>query len=166
MTETELLVHIVEAARSAGGTVAWHGSGDDALAELALPIDELGRERPMWISTHAIQHELGPSSSLLASFVVDLPYSPEPDRLDEVYRATAIINSHRPVGHFEVKPDGALSFRYALVVGIEQLPDAQVLLDLIALLTQQQFTFGDYLEGVCEGEVSVYILDEVLGSEP
>lgn len=166
MTETELLDHIVNAVRSTGGTVSMHGSGDDIVAELALPSDEHGRDRPMWISTHEIQHELGPNSSLLASFVVDLPYRAEPDRLDDVYRATAIINSHRPVGHFEAKPDGTLSFRYPWVVGIGELPDAHVLVDLIALLTQQQFTLGDYLEGVCDGEVSVYILDEILRSEP
>lgn len=120
----------------------------------------------MWVSTHEIQHDLGPSSSLLASFVVDLPYRAEPDRLDDVYRAAAILNAHRPVGHFGVEPDGSLSFRYPLVVAIDQLPPEQMIIDLIALLTEEQFTLGDYLEGVCEGEVSVLVLDEVLRSEP
>ena len=54
------------------------------------------------------------------------------------------------------------AIRHDLVAPKHQLLDDDMLTEVVALADFHQGHFSDYLEGVCEGEISVLVLDEVI----
>jgi hypothetical protein len=137
--------------------------GPDSIPELVITLDadEDGRERTMHLSFMPTDDDLDHSKIL--QIWSALPFTAGEDcPLADLQRAVAIVNEHVGVGRFGVQEDGTLYFRFDLAAPKHTLLDDDMLAEIVALADFHQEHFSDYLEGVCDGEISVLVLDAVI----
>lgn len=102
-------------------------------------------------------------SSRFIKFAAQLPYSPTADQLPDVFQAIAILNERLQIGRFGINVEKMqLSYKYILSMPNNTAISPELLTELMALMMFEQEYFGDYLEGVCHHEISVFILDDLI----
>ncbi len=123
--------------------------------------DEIGRERILQISYIPMPGDDSTTTQFI-KFLVLLPFKAPSDRLMEIAYAITIVNEELALGHFGLSSSGNLSYQYCLALDQDATLEGETLIELVALTEFHQEHFGDYLEGVCEGEVSVYVLKQLI----
>ena len=155
---------VVEVGISSRGyeTTLLEGTGSD-VPELVVELgnDELDRARRLHMSY--VPTDGGLEHTSLLQLHSPLPFAAGPEKLTEIRTAIAIVNEHIGIGRFGVHADGGLYFTYALAVPRLTMIDDDMIGELVSFVDFHQEHFGDYLEGVIEDEVSVLVLDRVLG---
>ena len=145
------------AALDALGYPATH-VGDDEL-QIHLTGDGVEQDRPTavrWVSLAEGVHLLMFSSSY--------PFDAPADSIGDVIRAAHETTQYLVLGHFEVDDDGSVHLRYSTVVDADDPPSPAVLANVVGLLDHQQQHFGDYLESVCTGEVTIDLYAELVAA--
>ena len=133
------------------------------IPELAILLDpdEEGRARSLHLSFVQTEEQL--LHTRVLQLWSPLPFGAgEACSLTDLRLAVAIVNEHVGLGRFGVQDDGTLYFRHDLVAPKHQLIVDDMLVEMVALIDFHQCHFSDYLEGVCEGKISVLVLDEVI----
>lgn len=120
--------------------------------------DERKRHRGLAITPTPPMDESGALG--FVQFFAELPFSPPKD-LAPLYRALAVVNNRVGLGSFGIDAQQRLYYRYTVAAGADGLP-GPVLVDLVGLTAHIQEFYGDYVEGVCTGDISSYVLDEVI----
>jgi len=123
--------------------------------------DDEGRIRSLRIGFVPEADEL--TSTKLLHFYSPLPFTAaEGVGIDNLRAAVAIVNEHVAIGAFGVHNDASLYFRYLLAGGRGRFFDDDMVVEIVAFIDFHQEHFGDYLDGVCAGEVSVAVLADVI----
>jgi hypothetical protein len=94
-------------------------------------------------------------------FYTALPFSPARAQMGDLGQAIAIVNGAMAIGHFGVRR-GELFYRYMLAIDSSTTIGSEMLIELMSLLTFHQEHFGDYLEGVLDGQISLAILPKLI----
>lgn len=97
-------------------------------------------------------HEVGVR---LLTFSTSYEFDADVDHLDDARLAAAELTQYLVLGHFEVDDDGSPHLRYSTLIEASAPPSDDVLVQLVSLLDYQQLHFGDYLETVCSGAVTI-----------
>ncbi|WP_157041778.1 hypothetical protein [Nitriliruptor alkaliphilus] len=127
---------------------------------VALGADDEGRDRTMGITILPFDEGAFDATDLM-QFYVRMPFEVPDGRRTEVMAATAMVNASMAVGHFAVRGD-ELYYRYVLALPNNAVADEDMFGELVALLAFHQETFGDYFEGVVDGEIPLALLPDVL----
>ncbi|MGH8973814.1 MAG: hypothetical protein ACRD0C_11505 [Acidimicrobiia bacterium] len=124
-----------------------------------LGADDGGRPRNLLINLMPVEDEVDATDFL--QYLVPLPFDGA-KQLDEVRLAVTIVNNFVAIGHFGVTGDGGLFYRYVLATPSGEAVDPGMTIELVQFITYHQEHYADYLEGVCQGEISVLVLEDVL----
>lgn len=125
--------------------------------------DEEDRDRIAAVSFLPLPEDELPSTQLLQVYV-RLPFGVPDDQRREVLEAATLVNAAMAIGHFAVRGD-EIYYRYVLAAPSDRTIDGDLLADLLPLLEFHQQHFGDYLEGVAEGEVATQALPRLLAAD-
>ncbi len=128
---------------------------------VSLTADE--KERPRELNVNIMP--LGPEDAEGTAFVqfyLQLPFSAPEERLFDVRAAATILNNRLGIGHFGVNQQGDVFLRYVLATPVGQPLDKAMLEEVVDFLDYTQAHFSDYLEGVCEEEISVLVMEQVI----
>lgn len=119
----------------------------------------LGTDRTLAVSIMPFStDDLG--ATQLVQFYVQLA-AVDAEHLASVQQAAAIINGAIAIGHFGTQAE-QLFYRYVLAMPASQTFDVDMVIELIGLLSFHQEHFGDYFDGIIEGEIAVSILPDLL----
>jgi hypothetical protein len=133
------------------------------IPELIVALDPDEEDRPRSLHLSFVQTDEQLEHTKVLQLWSPLPFAAGEDcNLADLRLAVAIVNEHVGLGHFGVQADGTLYFRHDIVAPKHQLLDDDMLAEVVALADFHQIHFSDYLEGVCDGEISVLVLDEVI----
>lgn len=91
----------------------------------------------------------------LLMFSTSYPFDAPADSIADIVRAAHETTQYLVLGHFEVDDDGSVHLRYSTVVDADDPPTPVVLANVVGLLDHQQQHFGDYLEAICTGKVTI-----------
>lgn len=137
---------------------------DDApYPTLVVSLEPDEKRRPRELNLNLMP--LGPGEADATDFLqfyMQFPFAVSEDVLPAVQQAATIVNNHLAVGHFGVNAANDVFFRYVLATPLSASPPAALLVELLSFLDYSQQRFADYLEGVCEGEIDVEVLAEVI----
>lgn len=123
--------------------------GDDEL-QIMLAGDGAEPDRPT--AVRWVQLSEGPH---LLMFSTSYPFAAPADAIADVVRAAHETTQYLVLGHFEVDDDASVHLRFSTVVDADDPPSPSVLANIVGLLDHQQLHFGDYLEMICAGKVSI-----------
>lgn len=131
-------------------------SADLPIGALVVPLlqDEQGRDRFLTCSFVPLSEEDIPGLRLLQLYAVVPASWKEGTRMD-VERLLHAVNGRTAIGHFGIKEDGEVHFRYVYSLSdASVLPKAETLgtIDLFHLMLD---TFADLIDGVASGETSL-----------
>ncbi len=141
-----------------------HVSLDEDQARLVIELDDdEGRARRLTIAMVPFG-EPGESALRMIRFDVTFPFTADDDTKDDVALAIPVISAELAIGGFAADADGSLHLRYTLAADAVSLVADEALVELVELLDFQQERFGDYLEGVCTGDVAVEVLPQVISA--
>jgi hypothetical protein len=104
----------------------------------------------------------GQGATRYLEMFVPLPVPVPAERIDEVRQALTIVNEYLAIGLFGLRRNGSLYYRYVLATPFEDMVDSDMLAEVVSLILFHQDHFTDYLEGVCEDEISLLVLDRVI----
>lgn len=152
-----------DAATRLGYATRWVDTGQpNSLPELVIEFgdDATGRSRGVHASFIPDGGEMESTKFLLLDS--PLPFTVPSESRVEIRQAIAIVNEHVALGRFGLRADGAIYFRYVLAVPKFSSLDNDMLGEVLAFVEFHQENFGDYLEGVVSGAVSVLVLDAVI----
>lgn len=137
-------------------------SDDLPLATLLVAFgeDELERSRTMSVAIMPFGDDEFSATEFI-QFYVPMPFPAERAKMSELGHAIAIVNGAMAVGHFGVR-GSELFFRYMLALDASSVLDDAMLIELVTMLAFHQEHFGDYLEGVIDGEVAVEVLPKLI----
>ena len=144
-------------------TTMFDAMGDRPVPTLVVNLDPDEEKRPRALEVNLMP--LGPDEADATDFLqfyLRLPFRPGEGNVAEVQQAATVVNNHLAVGHFGVNARGEIFFRYVLATPLGGMPDPGLLKELVAFLAYSQLHFGDYLEGVCEDEISLLVLEDVI----
>lgn len=111
-------------------------------------------------SLHVADH---PGSGIrLLTFSTSYPFDAPDESDDDIRVAAAEVTQYLVLGHFEVDDDLSVHLRYSTLVDAAAPPSDEVLVQLVSLLDYQQLHFGDYLEAICAGKVTLEAFAEVV----
>ena len=130
---------------------------------LVVSLEPDEKQRPRELNLNLMP--LGPGEADATDFLqffMEFPFEVSEERLPDVQQAATIVNNHLAVGHFGVNAASDVFFRYVLATPLSASPNAALLVELMSFLEYSQQRFADYLEGVCEGEIDVLVLAEVI----
>lgn len=137
---------------------------DEDGARLVIKLDDdEGRVRLMTIAMVPFG-EPGESALRLVRFDVAYPFRADEDTVDDVALALPTLTGELAVGGIVADADGSLHLRYTLAADAVSLIADEALVELVELIDFQQERFGDYLEGVCTGDVAVEVLPQVIAA--
>jgi hypothetical protein len=91
----------------------------------------------------------------LLTFSTSYPFDAPEDIDDDIRVAAAEVTQYLVLGHFEVDDDLTLHLRYSTLTDAAAPLSDEVLVQLVSLLDYQQLHFGDYLEAICAGKVTL-----------
>lgn len=80
----------------------------------------------------------------------------------DMYRSLSIITQAMPVGHLDLAADGRVHARWAIATDAAAVLDQDLIVTSIVMFDLLQQHFGDYVEGVCEGDIVSQILPELM----
>ena len=98
----------------------------------------------------------------LLMFSTSYPFAAPADSIGDVVRAAHETTQYLVLGHFEVDDDASVHLRYSTVVDADDPPSPAVLANIVGLLDHQQLHFGDYLESICTGEVTIDLYADLI----
>lgn len=127
---------------------------------VALGTDEADRDRTLGISIMPFGDDAFAATDLI-QFYVQLPFTLDDDRRQDVMAATAEVNANMAIGHIAVRGD-EVYYRYVLASPNDATLDGDLLVELVQLVAFHQEHFGDYIEGVATGEIALQVLAEVI----
>jgi hypothetical protein len=145
-------------------TAITEGSGE-TVPELVVELGADEQDRPRRLHMSYVPTEGGMEHVSLLQFHAPLPFPTPSEKLGELRTAVAIVNEHIGLGRFGMHNDGGLYFNYVLAAPRFTMTDDDMIGELVQFVDFHQEHFGDYLEGVAEDEVSVLVLDRIIGSE-
>ncbi|MEO6122921.1 MAG: hypothetical protein ABIR32_04370 [Ilumatobacteraceae bacterium] len=157
------LAFIETAVQAAGYQSAQTGSDDLSVEPeliVALDPDEDSRARSLRISFIPVGDEV--ESTKFVQLWVTLPFEVAADRVDAVRLATAIVNEHVALGRFGVDQDGSVYFRYVLAARAHTMIDDDLIAEVVSFVDFHQEHFGDFVEGVCDGNIEIEVLEHVI----
>ena len=126
---------------------------DDEL-ELQLSGDEPGQTRATAVRLTAPARPAATPVHLLM-FSTSYRFGATNENLSDIRLAAAECTQYLVLGHFEVDDDGSLHLRYSTLVEDAVPPSDAVLSQIVGLLDFQQQHFGDYLERISSGSVTI-----------
>jgi hypothetical protein len=100
------------------------------------------------------------AATQFTQFYMPMPFKVG-DARAEVAQAASIVNVAMAVGHFAVRDD-ELFYRYMLASPRGASLDPDMVAELVTMLQFHQEHFGDYLEGVNDGEIDLSVLPDVI----
>lgn len=123
---------------------------------IALPNDQAGRERRLWMTPlPGLEDELGEGVSLW-QFWVELPFKSVAAHQADLNRLILTLNNLIHLGAFGVlEPDRAILFRYVWMLGPDQNKNSQGVVDVVLLTSYYLDQFGSLLEPVANGQKTV-----------
>lgn len=132
---------------------------------VSLDEDDKGRARNLAVTIMPFgdEDDGGLDSTQLVQFYAHLPFEVDADSEAVCQRAVAIVNPALAVGHFAMQ-NQQLFFRYVLAMPSDTTFDADMAIELIGLLSFHQEHFGDYFEGLIEGEIALSTLPALLAA--
>jgi hypothetical protein len=135
----------------------------DELPSLVVDLgpDDEGRPRTLHVRIIPLDEDEATATRFVEMFV-PLPFDVDDDRTADLRQALGIVNEHLAVGHFGLRGDGLLYYRYVLATPLLQMIDDEMFVEVVAFVDFHQDHFADYLEGVCVDEVSLLVLDDVI----
>src|SRR5437867_6040164 len=163
MGTSSKLSQVQAALEGSGATVSLEEpAGAPAVPTLAVDLgaDDKGRPRSLLINLIPVEDEVHATD--FVQFLVPLPFAGGTKQLDEVRLAVTIVNNLVAVGLFGVTSGGELFYRYVLATPSGQDVDPGMIIELVQFISYHQEHYADYLEGVCQGEISVLVLEDVL----
>ena len=98
----------------------------------------------------------------LLMFSTSYPFEAPADSIGDIVRAAHETTQYLVLGHFEVDDDGSVHLRYSTVVDADAPPSPVLLANVVGLLDHQQQHFGDYLEAICTGKVTLDLYAELV----
>lgn len=122
--------------------------------------DDLGRDRILNVSL--LLSTENAAVTQFAKFSIALPFSIPSEKMADMARAVVIINEELAIGNFGISVDGTLYYQYILAMEQNAPISDEMLVELVNLIEFQQEHFGDYFEGIFDGEISVSVLDKVI----
>lgn len=160
LVELQLVTPAVDALGYTSTTISSDGDANPELI-VSLSTDEDGRQRTLRISFIPVGDNV--SHTKFVQMWSPLPFTAgAATTRHELLEAVAIVNEHVALGRFGLQDDGTLYFRYILAVPRSEMLDDDMFGEIVAFCDYHQEFFGDYLEGVCEGEISVLVLANVI----
>ena len=136
---------------------------DVPTATLAVTLSSDEKERARELNVNIMP--LGPDDAQGTAFVqfyLQLPFLAPEERLFDVRAAATILNNRLGIGHFGVNQQGEIFLRYVLATPVGRPLDEAMLEEIVDFLDYTQEHFSDYLEGVCEEEISVLVMEQVI----
>ena len=127
---------------------------------VALGTDEQERDRTLGVSVMPFGED-GLAATDLVQFYVQMPFTLTEVVRTDLLAATAIVNAQMAIGHFAIRGD-ELFYRYVLATPNDETVDDALLGELVQLVAFHQEHFGDYLEGVIDGDIDLRVLPEVI----
>jgi hypothetical protein len=135
---------------------------DDEL-ELQLSGDEPGQTRATAVRlAQPSRPDSAPSHLLM--FSTSYPFGATEQNLSDVRLAAAECTQYLILGHFEVDDDGSLHLRYSTLFEDAAPPSDAVLEQVVGLLDFQQQHFGDYLERICSGAITIDLFADLVSN--
>jgi hypothetical protein len=135
---------------------------DDEL-ELQLSGDEPGQTRATAVRLTAPSRPAAVPLHLLM-LSTSYPFGATKENLSDVRLAAAECTQYLVLGHFEVDDDGSLHLRYSTLVDDAAPPADAVLEQIVGLLDFQQQHFGDYLERICSGAITIDLFPDLVAN--
>lgn len=151
------------AAQARGYATTLIDAGGQTAPELVITLstDADGRARMLRASFVPVGDDMEHTKFL--QLWVPLPFTIGADAsLADVREAAAIVNEHVAIGRFGVHDDATVYFRYILAAPKHSMLDDEMVGEVIVFCDYHQEHFGDYLEGVCDGEISLLVLADVI----
>lgn len=127
---------------------------------VALGADDENRERTLGVSIMPFDEDAFDATDLI-QFYVQLPFEVPTDRRADIGAAATEVNAALAVGHFALRGT-ELYYRYVLATPNNAVVDGDMLTELVSLIAFHQEHFGDYFEGVLEGQIDLSVLPELL----
>jgi hypothetical protein len=138
------------------------GAADDEL-ELLLSGDEPGQTRATAVRLPQPSRSDSAPAHLLM-FSTSYPFGANRQNLSDVRLAAAECTQYLILGHFEVDDDGSLHLRYSTLFVDTAPPSDDELHQVVGLLDFQQQHFGDYLERICSGAITIDLFADLVSN--
>lgn len=138
-------------------------AADDEL-ELQLSGDEPGQTRATAVRLAEPSRRPDTSPSHLLMLSTSYPFGASKAALSDVRLAAAECTQYLVLGHFEVDDDGSVHLRYSALFEDSAPVSDGVLAQIVGLLDYQQQHFGDYLERICSGAITIDLFAELVAA--
>jgi hypothetical protein len=122
---------------------------------VGLEPDDKGRPLQMALTFYPLgEDEL--ESTLLLQYFIELPFELDEKGLARAIELLPHVNNKAVVGHFGVT-DGQnkLHYRYVQALPLDKIITADAVADVIVLVNYTPVLFGDVLEEMAEGKISI-----------
>ncbi len=90
------------------------------------------------------------------------PFAVEASAMQDLPTSLSIINNYLPTGHVRLDDDGSVHASWTLSSDADEPIGNAATIESIVAFDQMQQHFGDYVEGVCSGDIPAPILDELI----
>ncbi|NOU92712.1 hypothetical protein GC093_05640 [Paenibacillus sp. LMG 31456] len=132
-------------------------SGDLPIGALLVPINLDDRERDRYLTFSFIPSlvEHGIKHIRLLQIYTKVPTVWKEENQEQVEKLLLAINCHLAIGHYSIREDGELYYRYVWCVSGSTILPKDELLEIIDVFMLMMDTFAEMIEGVASGRTEL-----------